>query len=555
MILGPIGGDRGTTEPLKAGFLAGGAIATPQTAANASKGTAGALATPAHAILASGTAVAPLRAFAELFYFRIWAIPAVLDVQNPKRHIPIPFALWSAYLEPNTLNAITSTGALGLTLDAVPPTTFGRLELRTVHATIGDTAPIQIDATFHFAFDEGTGILRFIALLADILPILSEDQIVETLEWKTDVLTNYNGSEQRIALRQRPRRTLQVDMMIGDDADRKKLYDKLFKTAALTVITPSYQYQSRLKVATVIGDNKIYTNTRRADLRAGENVIVTTFDGVFFMYEVDTVFADHVTITTAFSQVIDAGAIVCGGFAGHFPNKSGLAMQQRGGKAQLSILLTDSRPQVSWPGYVATVPTFNGKPLLLKNPLSNNDAQEDFDVGLDVIDNATGKPAYYSSWLQPMIEGARAYLIQSLLNQDDLEFWRAFLDTVRGSQKTFYTPTYRNDLVRMAGTSFLPGEITVEGTEYATQYFGHAPFNQIEIETSVGTFQLNIASIENLGDSTKLHFVTPIPVDVSHAEATRISYLMLVRLGSDSVSLTHSATSTIVDTSLRMAVQ
>lgn len=555
MILGPIGGDRGTTEPLKAGFLAGGAIATPQTAANASKGTAGALATPPHAILADAASSAPLRAFAELFYFRIWAIPAVLDVQNPKRDFPIPFSLWSAYLEPNTLNAITSTGALGLTLDAVPPTTFGRLELRTVHATIGDTAPVQIDATFNFAFDEGTGTLRFLALLADILPILSEDQVVETLEWKTDVLTNYDGSEQRIALRQRPRRTLQVDMLIGDDADRKKLYDKLFKTAALAVITPSYQYQSRLKVATVVGDNKLYTNTRRADLRAGENVIVTTFDGVFFMYEVDTVFADHVTITTAFSQVIDAGAIVCGGFAGHFPNKSGLAMQQLGGKAQLSILITDSRAQVSWPGYVATVPTFNGKPLLLKNPLAVNDAQENFDVGLDTIDNATGKPAYYSSWLQPMIEGERSYLIQSLFNQDDLEFWRTFLDTVRGSQKTFYTPTYRDDLVYKVGTPFLPGEIVVEGTEYATQYFGHAPFNQIEIETSVGTFQLNIASVENLGDSTKLHFVTPIAVDVSHADVTRISYLMLVRLGSDSVSLTHSATSTIVDTSLRMAVQ
>lgn len=555
MILGPIGGDRGTTEPLKAGFLAGGAIATPQTAANASKGTAGALATPAHAILAAAASVAPLRAFAELFYFRIWAIPAVLDVQNPKRDFPIPFDLWSAYLEPNTLNAITSTGALGLTLDAVPPTTFGRLELRTVHATIGATAPIQIDATFSFAFDEGTGTLRFIALLADILPIVAEGTIVEKLEWKTDVLTNYDGSEQRIALRQRPRRTFQVQMLLGDDADRKRLYDKLFKTAALTVITPSYQYQSRLKVATVIGDNKLYTNTRRADLRVGENVIVATYDGTFFMYEVATVLADHVTITTAFSQVVDAGAIVCGGFAGHFGNKSGLAMQQRGGKAQLSILLTDSRSQVAWPGYAATVPTFNGKPLLLKNPLANNDAQENFDVGLATIDNMTGKPAYYSAWSQALIEGERQYLIQSLFNQDDLEFWRTFLDTVRGSQKTFYTPTYRNDLVHMAGTPFLPGELVVEGTDYATQYFGHAPFNQIDIETSVGTFQLAIDNIENLGDSTKLHFVTPIPVDVSHADITRISYLMLVRFGSDSISLTHNPANTIVDTSLRMAVQ
>jgi hypothetical protein len=59
MIQGPIGGDRGTTEPLKAGFLAGTAIATPQTAASALKGAPGALTTPDHAVLAADACSAP----------------------------------------------------------------------------------------------------------------------------------------------------------------------------------------------------------------------------------------------------------------------------------------------------------------------------------------------------------------------------------------------------------------------------------------------------------------------------------------------------------------
>jgi hypothetical protein len=93
-----------------------------------------------------------------------------------------------------------------------------------------------------------------------------------------------------------------MNFLLQSDEDRKALYDKLFKTAALTVVAPSYQYQSRLKVATVVGDNKLYTNTRRADLRAGESVLVQTKAGANFMYTIDTVFADHVTLRRRFRK-------------------------------------------------------------------------------------------------------------------------------------------------------------------------------------------------------------------------------------------------------------
>lgn len=553
MIISIVPGDRGTTEPLKAGFLDGGDIATPETLAGPLVGTAGAPATSEVPAIADGVAGTPLRAFADLFYFRVWPLPAVLDVQNPKRNIPIPFKLWNAFLASNTLNVITPTDLTGVTIDLVVTTVFPRLALETVNAEIGDTAPIAIDGRFAFDFSLGDTSLRFIALLADILPIVADGQVVETFDWLTDVLPSYNNSEQRIALRQRPRRSFSMSLLIGDDAERKLLYDKLFKTAALTVITPSYQYQSRLKVATVVSDNKVYTNTRRADLRAGENVLIVTKDGVFFLYEIDEVFADYVTITTAFSQVIDKGATVCGAFPGRFPNKTGLAMAARGGQCNITVNMIDSRAQVSWPDNGVEVPTFGGKPLLLRNPLADDQTAEAFDAGLDVIDNETGKPSYFTSWGQPFIEGGRKYLIQSLFDQDDLEFWRNFLDTVRGSQKTFYTPTYREDLIRKEGGIFLSGQIAIEGTTYVSQYFPFTPYQQLQIETTVGTFEVKIATAENLGDYSLLHFVDPIVPDISAAEVIRISYLMLCRLGTDRVTLTHIADHTIVDLSLRMA--
>lgn len=545
--------DRGTTEPIKAGFLDGTAIAAQIGDGERLAGVAGALATPDTPDLPDGVSGTPLRAFADLFYFRIWPIPAVLDVQNPKRNTPIPFKLWNAFLTSNTLNVITPTDLPDITLDAAPGLVFTRLALLTVNAEIGDDAPISIDGNFAFTFDFSDTALRFIAILADILPIQADGSILEILEWKTNVLTNFNGSENRIAIRPRPRRSFGMTLLIGDDAERKVLYDKLFKTAALTVIAPSYQYQSRLKVATAIGDNKLYTNVRRADLRVAEDVLIATRDGEFFLYQVDEVFADYVTVTTAFSQVIDKGAIVCGAFPGRFPNKTALQMAARGGQCNITVNLVDSREQVAWPDNGVAVPTFNDKPLLLRNPLANEQAAEAFDVGLDVIDNETGKPSFFSGWSQAFIEGPRQYLIQSLLDQDDLEFWRNFLDEIKGSQKSFYTPTYREDLIRFEGSTFLPGEITVVGTEYAAQYAALPPYAQLELVTSAGTFHVKVSNAENLGDRSRIHFVVPIDADLTDAEVTRISYLMLCRLGSDVVKLTHTTDHTIVDLSLRMA--
>ncbi|WP_305016859.1 hypothetical protein [Mycobacterium tuberculosis] len=54
--------------------------------------------------------------------------------------------------------------------------------------------------------------------------------IQEQFEWLTDILDNHDGTEQRIALRPRPRRKFTMALTLLDDADRKALYDKLYKT-------------------------------------------------------------------------------------------------------------------------------------------------------------------------------------------------------------------------------------------------------------------------------------------------------------------------------------
>lgn len=549
---GPFPG--GYSEPVPAGFTDGTAITVAAGPAGPLQGLAGALATPAATPLPAAPSAAPLRNFMSFFYFRIWVIPHILDAQNPQRNSPIPVGIWNSYLESNTATDITSSNADGLEIDLAVDDVLAALEVREVNITITDDAPYSIDANFFFDFTLGGSTLRFLASLADILPIDANTGIQEQFDWLTDILDNYDGTEQRIALRPRPRRKFTMSLTLLDDADRKALYDKLYKAIALSIIVPAYQYQSQLKADTIIGDNKIYCNPVRADLRAGESVILATADGLFFYYRVESVNEDHVVISTAFAQVIKKRTTrVVGGFTGRLPDNSALSMQSRAGSSQLTISMVDSRDQIAYPDYPTTItlPMMGSFPMLLRNPLADSDAPEAFAAGLEVIDNEVGKPAQYTSWDQRYISGERNYLINWLFDKDEMQFWRVFLDYCRGRQRQFYTPTYRQDLVPVEGYELLTGQIEVEGSDYATQYFESPTYKHIEIESSAGTFQLEVSSVENNGSSTVLHFATPIDGDLTGATVSRISYLLLCRLGTDSVLFTHNDTYSTLQITLR----
>jgi hypothetical protein len=512
-------------------------------------------ANPSFSGIADGTVGQPFRMFGQEFYFRVWPLPRIVDVQNPLLDTNIPFQLWNAFLTPNDIDAIIPTDATGLTIDITDLDSLDTLELRTVNVQIHADAPINISALFTFDMQYGGTAVSFIAVLADILPIQPETPVAEKLEWKTDIIQNYDGTEQRIALRPRPRRYFQMSLVLLNDADRKLLYDKLYQVATRELIVPTVQYQSRLKVKTVVADNKIYTNTRRADLRAGEKVVIRTRAGQFYIYTIDEVFPTYVTITTALSQALPVGSIITNAFGTRLPNKSALAMASISGSVNLNLTVVNPRDQVAWPDSGVVVPTFNDKPLLLRNPDASGATSEAFDVGLDIIDNVTGKPQYFTNFVQPFMEGARKYLVQTLFEPDDLEMWRGFLDAIRGQQKSFYTPTYREDLIFYDAGDFLTGSIDVVGAEYPTLYADSESYRQLEIETSIGTYHVKVVAADNNGPFSTLRFATPISDDLTGVEVIRISYLMLVRLANDTVTLTHENAYTTVDLSLRMAVE
>lgn len=490
------------------------------------------------------------------YYYRIWVFPSELVAQNPQYETPIPFFIWNAFPIPIT-NAITSVIGVndeGLSFQGLAAP-FRAIEYRQVNVVIGGDAPPNIEAEFTFDFESGLGFFRFIANLSNILEIPLESGINVTYSWLTDVLRNYDGSEQRIALRQRPRRSFDIRVLLNDDAERKRIYDSLYRGAKSFLVMPGYFRQTPLRVSTVIADNKIFCNPKAADLRVGSQVLVLKPDGTFLVDEVIGLFADHVTVATPFSEVIPAiKSKVFAGIRTRLPDNSGLRMRSIAGEAQLLLNEYQAIDSLVHPQATVTLTTYKGLPVLERRPLGE-EAAENFMAGLTIIDNETGLPEQFTSWDQNFVNGERRYLVNTLFSSTDMDYWLKFLEHCRGQQRSFFTSTYREDLVWDSSVPLVDASITVLGLEYGQIYFGTPAYAQLEIVTSIGTYWRTISAVA-LGTATAtLTFDELITDDLTGVTVERISYLIRARLGTDQVVFTFEHTHALLALSLKAVVE
>jgi len=491
------------------------------------------------------------------YYYRIYVVPAVLTANNPQFGIPIPFAIWNAYPQPttNTITGITALDADGLVLSAEVGDVFAAVEYRAVTITVTPDAPPAVDANFIFTFTEGAGPFRFIAAIANVLGLAIEEGLPIEYEWLTDVLRAYDGTESRVALRARPRRTFKPRILIQNDAERKQLYDTVYKGVAGLLVLPAVQHQSPLRADTIIGDTAIVCNTKQADLRVGEFCIIRTRAGESFLFKVLAVDPTFATIDSGHAVAIPRrGAVVTSAISCRVRNGAGVRMNAIAGSLAIDLSAFDTRAQLTHPASVAALTLYNDVPVLERRPL-DSEAPELFDAGLSIIDNETGKPAQFTAWDQKYFSGERQYQINTLFEQTDIDYWFTFLDYCRGRQRSFYTSTFRNDLVQAPLGVWTGAQLEVVGLDYNALYASSPTYQNIELVTSEGTFYLTVDSAEALGDNTLLTFLDGAPVDPLLTTIERISYLPRVRLLEDTVTITYENTRALVNIGLRAVRQ
>ncbi len=191
-------------------------------------------------------------------------------------------------------------------------------------------------------------------------------------------------------------------------------------------------------------------------------------------------------------------------------------------------------PGVSFSGATAVGPVGNGatvtehadRPVWDRLIKTEGMVVDGVHAGTTIVD-FDGVP--YTIGMQDKADWFRAIALSSP-DRAEFQWWKLFLSTVKGRQKAFWLPTWRDDLTWISSGVDV---ITIANDDFSTWWPDQRQHIQIEQADGVITYvEVTAATVD--GDEIELD----IGVTLSGSAVTRISWLELCRFEQDEFSLT-----------------
>jgi hypothetical protein len=475
------------------------------------------------------------------FHYRFWVIPEELRLQNPLVDTDIPFVIWNTYPKIDTLQDILVAGSSVLTFNKTPLiSTIRDFEYQTILMRIGPGEP-NVDALVDFVYQNGDAIFPVIAIVSETFNLIPDVPVDETWEYLTDIMTSYNGSEQRISLRDDPRRTLNFTVDIIDMQDRREQYELLFKNMALQAIVPNYHHAAKLTAPSPIASNRLYFDTSQTQMRLGEGIaIINVQTKKAFIFNVTTIYSDGVDIGSSLGEALTTGNYVYPAHAMILKANSGMTMQTVTGKLEIQAesfgAYTLPRPNAT-----PTIETLDGYNIMTIRPLAG--AEELFTRDAEVMDFETGvKTILRTANPHVIISGQRQWLINRYGPSAKEDYMREFINQVKGAQKAWLIPTWFPDLTLapIATPTALNGVIQINEINYGTLLFPYDTWKRIMIQYDnlPATYHTVTSATTRDDGYVDLAFSPPLPDDPEVANIKMISFLLKVR-GDDTIRRRH----------------
>lgn len=512
---------------------------------------------PSCSLKPSGSAIAPTSVLPDFlagmveeeflydFYFRIWVIPSSLSLRNPKTGVPIPFAVWNAYPWDNTLTSIAGTDLTDLDFDVVPPKVFREVEYVTVNLTIQSDAPLKIDTDVIFTFTDGAGTLYVVVDRATVVNIIPDVPVIEKWKWLTDVMTATDGTEQRVALRSVPRRSQTARLIATTEEQVKANMKRLQFDSTGLIVVPYFAYATEITAPSAAGTSDLTFDPKYTDVRAGEYVFILTPTGEEELASLLTLGVSGATTDAPLTVDVPKGSIIAPAFASIITGKPSVDRFAVNYAAEIrfdsEVALT--RSDFSRPNSLATITYYDGYPVLDQRPLvPNRTVNDTFDSGLQVFDYETGDRELVTHWDWARIYGERQFMIRRYEQPEVMDYWRDFLNIVKGLAKPFLVSTLRNDHQLAEDPVDSSRQILILGSDYASLYFHMESHKRLVLKTAAGDLFVTIDTAEVDANGNSLCTMTsPLPTGAEYTQISQISYLLKVRLDSDEVELEHHA--------------
>jgi hypothetical protein len=481
------------------------------------------------------------RTFFHDYYNRVWLVPNVVDFGSLTTTTTSTVFMWNAHLDPVTLDEIEDAPDASLSLSGLDVPMGLKALAGTYFGVVADiNGDPSINSKFSFVF--GTEVVE--------LPVLGtrsrlwpwppnwDDGFEVTYTFKTEIITSSDGSEQRQADRQTPRKEFRFESIVHEGQWREFVRHVNVWQGRATIM-PEFSKFFRNASAMIDGQNFILADTVPDWLVTGVLVVFIDKDRRV-LRTVESVVGNTVTLNANVEGDWLASTKI-------FKAVSGRLGAQMGGNQHTNRTATISVTFSADPGVEvypdAGAPTFahNGRELFLKRPNWADTLSPSFQTHLETVDYGTGRIDYFL----PITFNDRFhkgnYVAQDIASANEVE---KFHRRVAGQLREFYMPTFTEDLVIMETIPLGTVSMRIAGPETANDYAIDTVYKDLIIFFHDGTYLVrrvqNIYAVDDsTGNDTIIQVTEAFPFEVAPSAIRQICWLPLWRMATDALTFNY----------------
>lgn len=412
-----------------------------------------------------------VRQFEQDWYHHVHLLPASIALGNLLSTQMRQVEVWNAHFASQTLTAVIGANDGGITLAAPanPPTTYGMLESRLHNVSVSLDGPPVIEADFTFQFPDESPTLSISGRRVVVFGLKPNwaDGWLERLMWATDVLTARDGTEQRVSLRAKPRRSLEFSILVGS-ADVALLDVLLSAWQSRVYALPIWPDKTVLTSAIAAGSTVIPLTTTNLEYEADGLLVIGSDSRNTEAAEVLSVASNAVTLKQPLLQTWSAGAFVT-------PARTArLRVTQP--VTRVTDAIATARLVFDIAGTTAitkqdSTTTFNSTPVWITRPNRVRDIESDYQRLAEVLDYETGITAVDDHAARPFVRRSFDYIFK---NRTEVAAFKAWLAARLGRLTAFWHPTWEASIVPTKKILSNQTVMTVASRGYAL-YFNPMP--------------------------------------------------------------------------------
>lgn len=480
--------------------------------------------------------------FASLdWYDRIHLIPGVLALGNLVQAQERTIEVWNAWFVPQRLASVAGSDDTGLTLTqpVAAPTMFGALESRLYTLAISLDGPPTVHGHYVFTFAAQAPTLHITGarVLGFSFRPNWREPVMERLAYLTDVLAHRDGTEQRVRLRQTPRREIEY-LVTLTGAQAARLDAALWGWQARVWALPIWTDPHILPAALSAGATSVTVPTQYKDYAADHLAMLVADDGSHEVVEVATVLSGSLTLARPTAATWPAGTRLFPARLARLPAQVKVARHSAAvAEATLRFAIEPMQALGGIEGAAAT--QYLAEDVYLTAPNWAGALDGDVERAMQIIDGQTGPLAVDDPAGQPAIVRTYRWLLQGRPAISAHRFW---LLARSGRLKPGWVPTWTRDLELAVTAGSSATTLIVQDIGYRTWYAQAPGRRDLAVRLPSGAWALRriVGADQVVAGQERIQIDSALGVAID--PGAWITFIGLHRLDADRVEMAwHSA--------------